>query len=63
MPKSMKTDRCVKKEGVKKKSKCDYGGHRKIKILMTAQDQRIKGGLINPSADIELKSMERIKQE
>jgi hypothetical protein len=29
---------------VKKKLKCDYEGQRKIKILMTAQHQRIKGG-------------------
>ena len=34
----------VEKEGVEKKLKCDYGGLRKIKILMAAQDQRIKGG-------------------
>jgi hypothetical protein len=44
MPKSKKTDRRVKKVGVKKKLQCDYGGQRKIKILMTAQDQRVKGG-------------------
>lgn len=44
MPKSKRTDRCVKKERVKKKLQCDYGGQRKIKILMTAQDQKIKGG-------------------
>jgi len=44
MPKSKKSDRRVKKEGVKKKLQCDYGGQRKIKILMTLQDQKIKGG-------------------
>lgn len=43
MPKSKKTDRHVKKIGVKK-LQCDYGGQRNIKILMTAQDQRVKGG-------------------
>jgi hypothetical protein len=44
MPISKKTEKCVKQEGVKKKLKCDYGGQREIKLLMTAQDQRIKGG-------------------
>jgi hypothetical protein len=35
-----KTRNCkhVKKEGVKKKLQSDYGGQRKIKILMNAQD-------------------------
>jgi hypothetical protein len=44
MPKSKKTDRRVKKEGVKKKLQCDYWGQRKIKILMSAHEHRIKGG-------------------